>query len=1424
MLAMSSCLRVVRLGLAAGILSLLPAAAHAGLVFGGCLEEESPEGLNCTSNDLTFILVGLGTQTDGCTDEGFGHCTDIGEPEPDPEGALCTINPDNCPAGQECRALDEVEIFLRAIIQNSTAQTRYDVGMWFASDGDPNGDGALSGECGREMLHPTRVCNGGTNDGFPCDFDSDCGGGLCQIPGHCTGAPFGRLCFSTVPDCSTTGGGTCTIPANTCPPLDLFGDDPLPAPTPPQGPASGPFVVAESDPAVFDRCGDLRAQGNSGCDEDPDGQWDDSILDFSEPVTLPCSDIDDDGFVNIATCATWGNQEEEVNLGSCESGFPDAGEPCTADNQCDGDCLPRGVCVGGANQGNVCLVDGDCPGGDCQGNSFAVETCDSEFELFNGTPAKCRCETVNSNIPVADLNLTCTLPNRCSETGDPCTQDTDCQGGMTDVCTVQSSTVPPESEILFDIDFTNPASATCDASAGCPGLPDERFQCGTASFVRFDMDDQGGSGTFINTGIPTPVEDTGGTIAVVNPELVQWNPDSECGTPNIIGPNHAGEAFVSYRVGLTVPDSITLRVRTFWSNEADLDPGLYQTLQVTCPINVAEVWASVDGVRVYEAEGRIVLEWRTTTEVATRGFNVYRLDRAGNRRIPLVAGLLSSRLAGEGSVYRVVDPQAFPGERAEYLLVEEDLNGRRRALGPYAVTVGHEQAGAALQARGISELQLGAQRREPSAGELARIETARREAALVLGSRVAQLGTGSALKASVPATGIYRIGAGELAATWGIGLGKAQSLIAGGGLRLTNRGEEVAWSPAANASALYFFGQAVDDVTTRHNVYWIEAAPGTVAQTVSGGVPQAQPGATFAESLRLESQAIPATVGARDPDTDYWFWDGVLAGDPQQGIATLDVTVPDALAGAPAELAARFYSVTDYPVPQEHTAIVEVNGAAVGQTSWENLTFHEASFSVPGGVLVAGANQIRVEGFLAPGVPVSGFFVDRFTLSYPRFYRAVDDRLAFPADGNAVVTVDGFSEAAVVVFEVTDALVPRLVTDLTVEGDGGGGFRVSFSPADPDASYFASTLGALRQPESLWADAPSDLAGSAGAEWVVVAPAQLLAAAQDLAAYREQRFSALAVDIEDVYDEFNHGLPSPLALRDFVAYAAASWPQAPQYVVLAGAGSFDYKDYGGLGTNLVPPLMVATPAGLYASDIAFGDVAGEDGVPEVAIGRIPALAASELAAYTAKLRAAERSAGPDWRGSVLVLADDPDDAGDFTAQSETVAARFPGSFAVDRAYLEGHTVAEVREQLFATLNRGVGFLNYVGHGGMTVLAEEGLLTIDDLPQLRNFKRPTVAASLSCVAGRFEVPGFESLAGAMVLAPNGGAVAMWAPSGLSWSVDAGRLNRAFVDAAFTSGSTLGSGVKQALAAYEQEGFFRHLLYVYNVFGDPAIRMR
>jgi uncharacterized repeat protein (TIGR01451 family) len=99
----------------------------------GCIEDAAGESLNCTANDISLANVtGIEILDGGCS------------------------SPD-----------DTVTFRAKWDVQ-STATERYDVGLYFSEDGDPNNDGALSGSCSVSIL---------PNSPMPPWFDFD--GDMC---------------------------------------------------------------------------------------------------------------------------------------------------------------------------------------------------------------------------------------------------------------------------------------------------------------------------------------------------------------------------------------------------------------------------------------------------------------------------------------------------------------------------------------------------------------------------------------------------------------------------------------------------------------------------------------------------------------------------------------------------------------------------------------------------------------------------------------------------------------------------------------------------------------------------------------------------------------------------------------------------------------------------------------------------------------------------------------------------------------------------------------------------------------------------------------------------------------------------------------------------------------------------------------------
>ena len=101
------------------------------------------------------------------------------------------------------------------------------------------------------------------------------------------------------------------------------------------------------------------------------------------------------------------------------------------------------------------------------------------------------------------------------------------------------------------------------------------------------------------------------------------------------------------------------------------------------------------------------------------------------------------------------------------------------------------------------------------------------------------------------------------------------------------------------------------------------------------------------------------------------------------------------------------------------------------------------------------------------------------------------------------------------------------------------------------------------------------------------------------------------VDIEDIYGEFSYGMRNPQALKDFLFRARSSWRRPPRFVLLVGDASFDPRNYEGYGSfDFVPTKLVDTAYLETASDDWFVDF-DDDGLPDLAVGRLPVRTAEE---------------------------------------------------------------------------------------------------------------------------------------------------------------------------------------------------------------------
>ena len=313
--------------------------------------------------------------------------------------------------------------------------------------------------------------------------------------------------------------------------------------------------------------------------------------------------------------------------------------------------------------------------------------------------------------------------------------------------------------------------------------------------------------------------------------------------------------------------------------------------------------------------------------------------------------------------------------------------------------------------------------------------------------------------------------------------------------------------------------------------------------------------------------------------------------------------------------------------------------------------------------------------------------------------------------------------------------------------------------------------------------------------------------------------------MEDVYSEFGFGEETPKAIRDFLSYAYHNWKVAPRYVVLLGDATFDFKDRFGTGVvNQVPPWMVETLYIETVSDPAYAAVNGDDLLPDLAIGRLPAASLDELQNMIQKILLWE-SSGSVLDGKVVLVTDNPDEAGDFVADAEDLAATVLTTSELRKIYLSQLGAAATRGAVRDAFDEGSSLMNYIGHGAIHLWADENILNIMDVENFAPQDGQPILLTMNCLNGYFHFPFFNALAEALLKAEGKGAIAAFSPSGLSLNGPAHVFHRAMLEELLDGGhARLGDAVLAAQSAYVQSGALPEMLAIYHLFGDPAMTLK
>ena len=335
---------------------------------------------------------------------------------------------------------------------------------------------------------------------------------------------------------------------------------------------------------------------------------------------------------------------------------------------------------------------------------------------------------------------------------------------------------------------------------------------------------------------------------------------------------------------------------------------------------------------------------------------------------------------------------------------------------------------------------------------------------------------------------------------------------------------------------------------------------------------------------------------------------------------------------------------------------------------------------------------------------------------------------------------------------------------------------------DTAQEFFAFSMNGLPKPAIITAMNNQNLQGIVVPDMVIVTNKSFLNQANRLADFRRlnDTLKVEVVTVDQVFNEFSSGSQDPTAIRNLAMHLFYKDPAKKlRYLLLFGDCSFDYKDRVTGNTNLVPTYEGTPSLNLvssYSSDDYFGILSRTKGgwesndLMDIGVGRLPAKNPDEAKVLIDKLifYASDPKTLGTWRTRFTFVADDGDNcthmdqAEDLTKDAQ---AYFPGA-KINKLFLGayeqvqnpgGFTSPSCTNDLITSIENGSLIVNYTGHGGETVWADEFLFTTDMINGLRNKDRLSFFVTATCDFGRHDFPAQQSGAESLLLNSLGGGI-------------------------------------------------------------------
>ena len=462
------------------------------------------------------------------------------------------------------------------------------------------------------------------------------------------------------------------------------------------------------------------------------------------------------------------------------------------------------------------------------------------------------------------------------------------------------------------------------------------------------------------------------------------------------------------------------------------------------------------------------------------------------------------------------------------------------------------------------------------------------------------------------------------------------------------------------------------------------------------------------------------------------------------------------------------YSDTIY---NEHWLIIQINSTILDTLFHNDYDKFDTTLIFPISMLSAtSANRITIT-YKNPFFYSGNLYFDYFTLTYPRQFIFENNQISIKTNTSDTTSkkykISGYTSSNET--NIYDTKYGYHITgfsssadSLIFTGKGDGNFEIINKYNTKKPFYIKK-----RQ-------VPNLASTINGADYLIVYNKLFEDQAEQLRLHRISfdNFRAFKSEIEDIYDIFNYGMQSPVAVKNFISFVYNYW-QAPKvkYVCLFGRGSVDPKKNDPTSNyyqNLVPvygnPISDGYFVNMNSGSFAY--------YQQIAIGRLPVYTVQEAQTMVNNITNYDANFYNTWIKKFIFITGgfNQSEQLSFTSESNDHINNYilppPISgypIKIYRTDTSGQVTYNYQDSIKNSINNGALIINYIGHASSGTW-DNGL----EHPEVvQNGNKLPLILSMTCYTGKSAETTGRSFGETFITMPNKGAIGFIGTSGWSF---------------------------------------------------------